>query len=131
MARPPRAEMSKKMRRGKSEHTWTTRDEVNMHRLRRRPERHWLATITISCLCPLLSSSSSSSVPRFLLLPEGNPNLRVVCLLCTARGCRMALDQGYIAGGAPVFEPLSAREADRSSRRGYARDKQCCLVLRR
>ena len=54
-------------------------DEVNMYQLRRRLERHWLATITISRLwLSLLSSSSSSSAARVLLLPAGNPNLLFV-----------------------------------------------------
>lgn len=51
-----------KERMKKRAHVVPRGSEVNMYRLRRRPERHWLATITISRLCPLLSSSSSSAV---------------------------------------------------------------------
>ena len=50
--------------------------DVDMYRLGRRPERHWLATITISRVCPLLSRPLLlRSRLAFLLLPRGNPNI--------------------------------------------------------
>lgn len=119
----PRDPLSKyrETARKKRPSAYVDHDEVNMYRLRRRPERHWLATITISRLCPLLSSSSSSSRGSRPPPSCGKPESLLRTSSTGARGCirdsLVSLDRrGSVVGSdAPVFpRPLPALKALRT-----------------